>query len=174
MSFKSEVCKLQEYLDQGKLPLRVTHNDTKSNNVSFDMITNEPMAVLDLDTVMPGALAYDFGDACRFIANSVIEDYPEIDKVYLDLDKFEAFTKGFLGELKDTITPFEVETLSLGVLTMTVELAMRFLTDYLSGDTYFKTKYPGHNLDRTKNQIALAKDVFAKKEILDKIIKKYV
>ncbi len=173
MQYKEKACKLQTYLDDGKLPLRVTHNDTKSNNVSFDATTNEPMAVLDLDTVMPGALAYDFGDAVRFIANTVIEDYPDVEKVSLDLDKYEAFAKGFLGEVGKTMTPIEIETLALGVFTMTVELAIRFTTDYLSGDKYFKTRYPGHNLDRARNQLALATDVLNKMDTLEMIISKY-
>ncbi|MBR5900035.1 MAG: phosphotransferase [Clostridia bacterium] len=172
--YKDEACKLQSYLDQGKLPLRVTHNDTKSNNVSFDMETLEPMAVLDLDTVMPGALAYDFGDAIRFIANTELEDCPDFEKVSLDINKYEAFAKGFLAEVKHSITETEIETLNIGVFTMTVELAMRFLTDYLRGDVYFKTKYPGHNLDRARNQLVLANDVMAKMERLEKIIRKYV
>ena len=174
MEYKPKACRLQKYLDDGKLPLRVTHNDTKSNNVSFDITTNEPMAVLDLDTVMPGALAYDFGDAVRFIANTLVEDNPDYEKVALDLDKYEAFTKGFLSELYHSITPLEVETLNLGVFTMTVELAVRFLTDYLCGDKYFKTKYPGHNIDRTRNQLALARDILRKMDTLEAIISKYV
>ena len=172
--FEEQACKLQKYLDSGELPLRVTHNDTKGNNVSFDKYTGEPLAVLDLDTVMPGAVAHDFGDAIRFIANTVIEDDPNVEKVALDLDKYEAFTKGFVGQLKNTLTDFEKQTLNLGVFAMTVELAVRFLTDYIAGDVYFKTKYPGHNLDRARNQIALSQDILNKKEIIDTIIKKYI
>lgn len=173
LSFKNKASIIQNLLDNSELPLRVTHNDTKSNNVSFDKDSHEPMAVLDLDTVMPGAIAYDFGDAVRFIANSVIEDYPDIEKVSLDLDKYQAFTKGFVGQLKETLTQKEKQTLNLGVFTMTVELAVRFLTDYLEGDVYFKTKYPGHNLDRARNQLALAKDFLRKEDILEEIINKY-
>ena len=173
LSFKNKASIIQNLLDNGELPLRVTHNDTKSNNVSFDKDSHEPMAVLDLDTVMPGAIAYDFGDAVRFIANSVIEDYPDIEKVSLDLDKYQAFTKGFVGQLKETLTQKEKQTLNLGVFTMTVELAVRFLTDYLEGDVYFKTKYPGHNLDRARNQLALAKDFLRKEDILEEFINKY-
>lgn len=165
---------LQRYLDEGRIPLRVTHNDTKCNNVSFDKDTGEALAVLDLDTVMPGAVAYDFGDAIRFIANSTLEDDPYVERVSLDLKKYEAFTKGFIGELKDDLSDFEKKTINLGVFTMTVELAVRFLTDYIMGDVYFKTKYPGHNLDRARNQIALAKDILRKTDLIDKILSKYV
>ncbi len=171
---EQEVSKIQGYLDSGELPLRVTHNDTKCNNVSFDKTTGDALAVLDLDTVMPGAVAYDFGDAIRFIANTCLEDDPDVDNVKLDLSKYEAFAKGFLSEVKDKLTPLEKETLNLGVLTMTVELAVRFLTDYIDGDKYFKTLYPGHNLDRARNQIALAKDILSKRDEMDEIIKKYI
>ncbi len=169
-----EACKLQTYLNEGALPLRVTHNDTKCNNVSFDKTTGEALAVLDLDTVMPGAVAHDFGDAIRFIANTVIEDEPNVDKVSLDMLKYEAFAGGFVAEVKDSLTTLEKKTLNLGVLTITAELAVRFLTDYLNGDKYFKTNYPGHNLDRARNQIALAQDVARKMDEMDTIIQKYL
>ena len=172
--FEKEAVKLQEYLDSGKIPFRVAHNDTKCNNISFDKTTGEALAVLDLDTVMPGAIAHDFGDAIRFIANTCLEDDPDFESVALDLEKYEAFTKGFVSELKSTFTDLEKSTLNLGLFAMTVELAVRFLTDYLNGDKYFKTKYPGHNLDRARNQIALAKDIKNKMEQLEDIIKKYL
>ncbi len=173
-AFEEKASKLQTYLDNGEIPLRVTHNDTKCNNVSFDMYTGEALAVLDLDTVMPGAVAYDFGDAIRFIANTCLEDDPDVDSVKLDLNKYEAFAKGFLSELKDKLTDKEKQTMNLGVLTMAVELAVRFLDDYIAGDKYFKVSYPGHNLDRARNQIALATDVATKLEQMDKIIEKYL
>ena len=173
IDFESEAVKLQGYLDEGKIPLRVTHNDTKCNNVSFDKNTGEALAVLDLDTVMPGAIAHDFGDAIRFIANTVIEDDPDVDSVALDVDKYKAFAKGFITEVKNDLTDLERQTMNLGVFTMTVELAVRFLTDYLNGDKYFKTKYPGHNVDRARNQIALAQDIQNKRALMDDIIKKY-
>ena len=164
---------MQEYLDNGSIPYRVTHNDTKCNNVSVDRDTGEALAVLDLDTVMPGAIAHDFGDAIRFIANTVIEDDPDLDSVALDLNKYEAFAKGFITEVKDTLTDLEKETMNLGVFTMTVELAVRFLTDYILGDKYFKTKFPGHNVDRARNQIALAVDIEKKRTEMEEILKKY-
>lgn len=172
-AFEEKAVKLQKYLDDGQIPLRVTHNDTKCNNVSFDKTSGQALAVLDLDTVMPGAIAHDFGDAIRFIANTCIEDDPDIEAVKLDLAKYEAFTKGFVSEVKDALTELEKSTLNLGAFAMTVELAVRFLTDYLNGDKYFKTKYPGHNVDRVRNQIALATDIEYKMEQLEAIIKKY-
>ena len=173
-SFEVDACLLQNYLDEGKIPLRVTHNDTKCNNVSFDKDTGEALAVLDLDTVMSGAVAYDFGDAIRFIANTLMEDDPDVDNVAIDLKKYEAFAKGFIGEMKDDLTDCEKDTMNFGVFAMTVELAVRFLTDYILGDKYFKTKYPGHNLDRARNQIALAKDILNKKNQLQQILEKYI
>ena len=172
MSFEKLATTLQEYLDTAAISLRVTHNDTKCNNVSFDKTTGEALAVLDLDTVMSGAIAHDFGDAVRFIANTLIEDDPDVENVKLDIDKYFAFAKGFLSEVKDKLTDLEMKTLNLGVFTMTVELAVRFLTDYILGDVYFKTKYPGHNLDRARNQIALSKDVLLKMSDMDTLLNK--
>ncbi len=173
LSFEEKAVKLQRYLDSGEIPIRVTHNDTKCNNVSFDKTTGEALAVLDLDTVMPGAVAHDFGDAIRFVANTLLEDDPDYENVKLDIDKYEAFTRGFISEVKGTLTDLEKSTMNLGVFTITVELAVRFLTDYLMGDTYFKIKYPGHNVDRARNQIALAEDINKKEKTLDEIINKY-
>ena len=171
LSFKETASILQNMLDAGKLPLRVTHNDTKCNNVSFDRDTNKSLAVLDLDTVMPGAIAFDFGDAVRSIASTKEEDDPDIKNVLLDLDKYRAFSKGFVTEVKDKLTENEKSTLNLGVFTLTVELAMRFLGDYLNGDKYFKIDYPWHNLDRARNQLALAEDILVKKTEMDAILK---
>lgn len=173
MAVEEKATELQRLLDDGSIPLRVTHNDTKCNNVSFDKETGEALAVLDLDTVMPGAIAHDFGDAIRFVANTLIEDDPDYESVELDIEKFRAFAKGFIGEVGESLTPMEKKTINLGVFTMAVELAVRFLTDYINGDVYFKTKYPGHNLVRTKNQIALAQDVLKKMSVMDEIISKF-
>lgn len=164
---------LVDMLDKGELPLRVTHNDTKGNNILFDKDTNETLAVIDLDTVMPGLVAYDFGDAIRYGANFSDEDEPDISKTGLDLVKYEAFTKGFVGKIKDTATENELKTLSLGAVVMTVELAVRFLDDYIDGDKYFKLNYPEHNIVRTRCQIALAKDMIAKRDEMDRIVEKY-
>ena len=172
--YEQLACKLQEHLDSGEIPYRVAHNDTKCNNVSFDKDTGNSLAVLDLDTVMPGAVAHDFGDAIRFIANTVIEDDPNFDKVSLDLEKYQAFAKGFIPQVKDSITDLEKQTMNLGVFAMTVELAVRFLTDYLLGDVYFKIKYLEHNLVRTKNQLALASDIKLKMGKMQEILEKYI
>ncbi len=169
-ALEEKACLLQKYLDEGKIPYRVTHNDTKANNVCFEKDTGKVLAVLDLDTVMPGAIAHDFGDAIRFMANTLLEDDPHYEEVSLDLDKYRAFAQGFIGQVKDVLTPMEKETMALGVLAMTTELAVRFLTDYLLGCPYFKIKYPGHNVDRTNNQLALAKDVLTKLDRMQEIL----
>lgn len=166
----TEMYKMQR---RGELPLKVTHNDTKCNNVLFDKETGEYLCVIDLDTVMPGLTGFDFGDAIRFIANSAEEDEKDLAKVGLDLDKFEAFSKGFAGKLKDVMSPAEKDTLALGALTMTAECGLRFLTDYLNGDVYFKTAYPEHNLDRARCQLALAEDMISKYDKMKSIVKKY-
>lgn len=165
--------KLSIMADGKELPLHVTHNDTKSNNVIFDSSEKKAIAVIDLDTVMPGLVAYDFGDAARFICSDAAEDELDLGKVHINLDKFRALTKGFVGALKNRLTPEETKTLALGVYTMTVELAVRFLTDYLNGDTYFSTNYPGHNLDRAKCQLALAESIYGKLDKLQEIINEY-
>ena len=165
---------LVNMLKAGELPLRVTHNDTKGNNILFDRDTNETLAVIDLDTVMPGLMAYDFGDAIRFAANTSAEDEPDISKTSLDLGKFEAFAKGYVGKVKNTSTAKEMQTLALGALVMTIELAVRFLDDYIDGDKYFKLNYPEHNLVRTRCQIALTKDMLAKMDMMNAIIEKYI
>ncbi|MBQ7339651.1 MAG: aminoglycoside phosphotransferase family protein [Clostridia bacterium] len=172
--FEEKACLITKYLQEGKLPLRVTHNDTKANNVCFDKDTGEVLAVLDLDTVMPGAIAFDYGDAIRFIANTLIEDDPNYDAVDVDLAKYEAFTKGFVSAVKNSLTNFEKATLNLGAFTMTAECGVRFLTDYLSGDTYFKIKYPEHNIVRARNQIAYANAILKRFEQMEEILKKYL
>lgn len=146
----------------GVLPTRVTHNDTKCNNVMFDKTTGEPIAVIDLDTVMPGLMGHDFGDAVRFAASSTCEDCEDIDEVRLDMTKFGDFARGFLPEVSHIITRPELDTLADSVYVITLELASRFLTDYISGDTYFITKKPRHNYYRAACQVALAKDIRSK------------
>lgn len=158
----------------GEVPLRVTHNDTKLNNVLFDKRTDEGICVIDLDTVMPGSLLYDFGDSIRFGASTAAEDEKDLDKVQCDLTLFEAFTKGFLEELKGVITPKEVELLAFSAILMTYECGIRFLTDYLNGDTYFKIHYPTQNLDRCRTQFKLVADMEKKMEQMNEIVKKYV
>ncbi len=166
-------CSLCTMLENGELPLRVTHNDTKCNNVLLDVDTNQALAVIDLDTVMPGLAAYDFGDAIRFGANNTIEDDPEYSKVFLDMDKYEAYCSGFIPTIKNSMTAKELETMHLGAYVMTAELVARFMTDYLQGDVYFKIDYPEHNLVRTKNQYWLAFDMEKKLDQMQKIVLKY-
>ncbi len=173
-SFENLASKLSIMAKSGEIPLRVTHNDTKSNNVLFDATGKKALTVIDLDTIMPGLVAYDFGDGARFICSNAKEDEIDLSKVTLNLDKFRAFSKGFLNAVGKMLTIEEVDSLVLGVYSMTVELAVRFLTDYLDGDNYFKIHYPGHNLDRARCQIRLAEDIYSKFDDLKDIIKEFI
>lgn len=155
----------------GEIPKRVTHNDTKSNNVLFDKVTKEPIAVIDLDTIMPGMSMYDFADAVRFIANTAVEDEPDITKVYFDTAKFRAFATGFIGATIGALEPIELDNLVKATFSITIELASRFLDDYLTGDLYFRCTYPKHNLVRTRCQLQLAKDIERKQDELAWIIR---
>lgn len=174
LSVQDLACTLTDLHEAGQLPLRVTHNDTKINNVLFSPETNDAMIVIDLDTVMPGLIGHDFGDAIRFAANFVEEDCPEYDKVGVNLKVFEAFAEGFLSMTAKTMTDKEIETLALSSFVLTAELATRFLADYLDGDLYFNIKSPDHNLVRTRCQIALAKDMLRKMEDMEKIVRRCV
>ena len=138
----------------GKIPLRVTHNDTKINNVLFDA-GNRPVSVIDLDTVMPGYVHYDFGDAIRTFTNTANEDEPDLSKVGINMAYFKAFAGGFLSETRQVLTPVEIEHLAFSAKLMTYIIGLRFLTDFLNGDTYFKTRYDTHNLVRARNQFRL-------------------
>ena len=155
-----------EDLKSGKLPLRVTHNDTKLNNILMDKTTLEPRMVIDLDTIMPGSLIYDFGDAIRFGASTAKEDEQNLDLVHFDINMFSAFAEGFIEALRQTITDRELELLPYGAYLMTIECGMRFLADHLEGDVYFSTAYIGHNLVRARTQFRLAKEM---QENLDKM-----
>lgn len=150
---------LIDLLRDRKLPLRVTHNDTKFNNVMIDDTTGEGICVIDLDTVMPGLSLYDFGDSIRTGANTGAEDEKDLTKVNVDLNMFESFTKGFLEATAGSLTSTEREYLPFAAKIMTFECGIRFLTDYLNGDTYFKVHRDGHNLDRTRTQFKLVKDL---------------
>ncbi|MBQ7370208.1 MAG: aminoglycoside phosphotransferase family protein [Clostridia bacterium] len=158
---------------RGELPLRVTHNDTKISNVLFDLETYEHLSVIDLDTVMPGLVAFDFGDAIRIAGNTGEEDERDLARVALDMEKYEAFTRGFLKEVRGFLTENEKKSLPLGAVAMTVECGVRFLTDYLNGDTYFKTHYSDQNLVRAKCHLALAKDMLRRFEEMQEIVEKY-
>lgn len=171
--FESDCHIITKDLQSGAIPTRVTHNDTKLNNVLFDKDTGKGLCVIDLDTVMPGSLLFDYGDSLRFGASTAVEDEADLEKVWFDLDYFESYTKGFLSELGDKITKREVELLPLSALTLTYECGIRFLTDYLNGDTYFRIHYPEQNLVRAKNQLKLCQDITAKFDEMKKIVAKY-
>lgn len=171
LSVEDEACKLTDLYEAGELPLRVTHNDTKINNVLFDQETLRPLVVIDLDTVMPGLVGHDFGDAIRFAANFVEEDSPAVAEAGLNLNIYWAFAEGFLKETAPTLTEAEVDTLGNSCFTLACELATRFLDDYIVGDKYFKIKDPAHNLTRTRCQIALAKDMQKKMDAMHAIVR---
>ena len=156
---------------KGEIPLRVTHNDTKLNNIMIDNKTGKAICVIDLDTVMPGLVGHDFGDAIRFAANFVEEDSPEADKAGVNLNIYWAFAEGFIQKTASTLTETEVDTLGLSCFALACELATRFLDDYIVGDKYFKIKYEKHNLTRTRCQIALAKDMLLKMDAMNAIVK---
>ena len=168
---EEQACRLTDLHAAGKLPLRVTHNDTKINNVLFDERTRDALVVIDLDTVMPGLVGHDFGDAIRFAANFVEEDCPNAEKAGMNLNVYWAFAEGFLQETASTLTEAEVDTLGLSCFALACELATRFLDDYLTGDRYFKIRYPEHNLVRTRCQIALAKDMQRKMDAMNAIVR---
>ena len=159
---------LTDLLEKGELPLRVTHNDTKLNNILFDNDTRKALCVIDLDTVMPGLSLYDFGDSIRTGANTGAEDETDLSKIELDLSLFETFTEGFLTGCAGSLTPLEIELLPMGAKLMTYECGIRFLADYLVGDVYFKIHRERHNLDRARTQFKLVADMEKKwKEMTD-------
>lgn len=166
-------CTLCNMIDKKELPIRVTHNDTKTNNVLFDKDTLEPLVVIDLDTVMPGLAAYDFGDTMRFAGNTAAEDETNLSKVGLSLEKYRAFATGYINETKNVLTAREIDSLATGCLIMTLECGMRFLDDYITGDKYFHIDYADHNRDRARCQLKLYQDMVSKyekmKEILDEL-----
>lgn len=164
---------LLDLLESGKLPLRVTHNDTKLNNILIDNATGKGICVIDLDTVMPGLSLYDYGDSIRFGATKAAEDERDLSKVHFELPLFEAYTEGFLEVVGDVLTPCEVENLPMGAKMMTFECGIRFLTDYLSGDTYFKIHRETHNLDRTRTQFRLVSEMEEKWDAMAAIVQKH-
>lgn len=169
--YAQQMDRLTSMIESGELPVRVTHNDTKLNNVMFDKDTKKCVCVIDLDTVMPGLALYDFGDSIRFGASTATEDETNLDKVEMDLDYFKAYAQGFLGEAGEHFNQAEKDNLAFASLLMTLECGMRFLTDYINGDVYFRTEYPQHNLDRARNQFKLVADMDAKMEQMEQIIK---
>ncbi len=160
--------------ENGELSLRVTHNDTKINNVLFDKESKRALAVIDLDTVMPGLVGHDFGDAIRFAANFVEEDCRDAGKAGVNMEVFAAFADGFLKQTALALTENEIRTLALSCFVLAVEQAVRFLNDYILGSPYFKTDYPEHNLVRTRCQIALAKDMLSKMDEMEEIVRGFV
>ena len=165
---------INERIADGRIPLRVTHNDTKLNNIMLDNDTGEGICVIDLDTVMPGSVLADFGDSIRFGASSAAEDETDLDKVYVRLEMFDAFAKGFIEGLDHSLTEEEIRSLPMGAYILTLETGIRFLTDYLNGDTYFRTSYTQHNLDRARNQFKLVADMEEKMDQMNLIIQKYL
>ena len=158
---------------EGKLPLRVSHNDTKSNNVMLDAVTRKPLCVVDLDTIMPGFSVTDFGDSIRFGASTAAEDEKDLSKVHFDIKLFETYTRGFLKGCGGTLTQGEIDLLPAGAKMMTLECGMRFLTDYIDGDTYFKTAYPEHNLVRCRTQFRLVEEMEQHWDEMQAIVQKY-
>ena len=161
-------------LASGEIPLRVTHNDTKLNNIMIDDKTGEGICVIDLDTVMPGSLLYDYGDSIRFAACNSAEDETDLSKVFLRLDLFEEYTEGFLKGVGKNITAKEIELLPVSAFILTYEVVLRFLGDYLNGDTYFQVHRDKHNLERARAQLTLALDIEKKLPEMAEIVKKYV
>lgn len=165
---------LVDLIKEGKLPIKVTHNDTKFNNVMIDDVTGEGICVIDLDTVMPGLSLYDFGDSIRSGTNTAEEDEPDVSKVWMDLNLFESFTKGFLETAGHSLTSLELEYLPFSAKLMTLECGMRFLGDHLNGDTYFKIHRNNHNLDRARSQFKMVADIETKLKEMKLIVEKYI
>ncbi len=159
-----------DMLNDGSIPTRVTHNDTKLNNVMIDDITGKAAAVIDLDTLMPGSLLYDFGDAIRFGCNPCSEDEKNLDKVVFNVELFKIYAEGYLSVLKDVITKTERDNLALSAILITLECGMRFLSDYLDGDVYFHSHYEGQNLDRARTQFKLVSDMESRIDEMNSII----
>ena len=160
-----------ELLEKGEIPLRVTHNDTKLNNVLIDNDTRKGICIIDLDTVMPGLAMNDFGDSIRFGASTGVEDEQDLSKIWCDLDLFKLYAKGFIKGSNGRLTEKEIALLPMGAKVMTFECGMRFLTDYLEGDQYFKIQREGHNLDRSRTQFKLVADMENKWDEMHSIIK---
>ncbi len=171
---ESQMRILTDLLQKGELPLRVTHNDTKLNNIMMDNRTGKGICIIDLDTVMPGLSLYDFGDAIRFGANTGAEDETDLKKVSLNLELFECYTKGYLKGCQGSLTELECRMLPMGAKMMTLECGMRFLADYLAGDVYFKIHRKDHNLDRCRSQFALVADMEKHWSKMEDVVQKYM
>lgn len=175
-SFADEYSKITDGLAQGEIAYAVTHNDPKINNILFDKDGHGIKAVIDLDTIMPGSYLFDFGDALRSLFTGDNEDSEDLHKLAVNFDVFEAYTSGYLSEMRNVLTPKEIELLPFSAFLLTIECGMRFLEDYLRGDIYFRTKYPTHNLIRARTQLTLAKDIYKNipklKQIIDAVIQR--
>lgn len=174
LSMKNNISAVTDGIADGSIPLRATHNDTKLNNFLFDRETDECLCLIDLDTIMPGSLLYDFGDALRVGASSAEEDEADLTKVHFRPEAFEQFAKGFLESAKSDLTKREIELLPYSEMLLTFECGMRFLTDYINGDTYFKTAYPEHNLVRARNQFKLVRDIEEKLPELNMLVSQFL
>lgn len=163
--------RILKHIEKGDIPIRVTHNDTKLNNILFDKDNDEPIAIVDLDTVMPGSVLHDIGDSLRFGANATVEDDTNLDHVKFKMDYFEAYIKGYLEKYHPT--PIEKENIAFSAILLTYECGMRFLTDYLLGDTYFKISRPNHNLDRARNQFRLIEEMEVLLPKMEEIVNRY-
>ena len=161
---------IMEDLKGGEIPLRVTHNDTKVNNVLMNEETGDYLAVIDLDTVMPGSMLFDYGDGIRSTASTASEDETDLSKVSINLKLFEAYTDGYLSEMAPCLEYEEATLMAESIRIITLELAIRFLNDYINGDTYFKIDYENHNLDRARNQLHLVKDIEEKLDYMNNYI----
>ncbi|MBK1791583.1 aminoglycoside phosphotransferase family protein [Persicirhabdus sediminis] len=173
MKYEPVSSTIVDKLESGELPTRVTHNDTKLNNVMLDDVTMQGICVIDLDTTMPGSTLYDFGDMVRTATCNAPEDESQLDKVIADPDMFEALVEGYLSSAKEFLTDTEMDLLGFAGKLITIECGVRFLTDYLDGDVYFRTHYDGQNISRCKRQLALAKSLEAQNDEFEKIIAKY-
>lgn len=160
---------IPELIKDGKLPMRITHNDTKFNNILFDT-NNRAMSIVDLDTVMPGSVLFDFGDAIRTGANMAAEDEKDLSKVNINLPIYEAYTQGFLESTRGTLTQIEKDNLAFSARFMTFIIGLRFLTDYLDGDPYFRTSYEDHNLVRARVQFRLVEQMEKNEEKMNNIV----
>ena len=164
---------LIKLVETGGMPLRVTHNDTKYDNILIDTNTHEAVCVIDLDTVMPGLAVYDFGDAIRVVGNNATEDETDFDKITFNMEYYEIFTKGFIAGVNGLLKPIELENMALGCINITVELASRFLADHLDGDKYFKIHRPNHNLQRARNQMKLVIEMEKHLDEMNAVVEKY-
>ena len=169
-----ELLRLHALIESGKIPSRITHNDTKLNNVLLDPLTHRARAVVDLDTVMPGVVPHDFGDAIRTVASTAAEDEADLRQVKFHLPYYEAFAEGYLAETSTFLTSVEIEYLPLSARYMTFIMGVRMLTDYLAGDTYYKTTYPNHNLDRARNQFWLIEQMEKQHDKMVRVVQKLI